>query len=309
VKLLVEATGGPVTLLARVDQLSRPDGVVLPIGGGCAGALVLQPTVPAWMDAASPARTVLARLLDASPSRAASVETEPVAAALIDGFEAERRELAERLHRGVLQSLIGSRYLFDLARSAEGRSALEALGMAREAVQEALAEGRALLRDVTPRVGDRTSLQEEAALLPGLTVSVAGSAPLSPVVSATAYRLLQAVSRLGRPVKVTLADVDDRSRLTVGWLTDCDGRADRAPSAAGAGSVADGLAPHLDRLRLIGARVVEDGEHIVLDLPVAPRLPVQRAYRAAGSQPAGPTTSTTVQRPTQRAPRRSEGNP
>ena len=123
-----------------------------------------------------------------------------MAGRLLDGFEAERRDLAERMHRGVLQSLLGSRYLFDLARTAEGRSAVEALGMAREAVQEALAEGRALLRDVTPRVGDRMSLQDEAGLLPGVTVTAEGTAPLAPVVAATAYRLLQAISSVGEPV-------------------------------------------------------------------------------------------------------------
>jgi hypothetical protein len=307
--LLAEATGGPVTIVARADLTRRSDPFVLPIDGGRGGAVVLQPTVPAWSDPTSPALIVLARLLDQGSAAGRSGETEKVACALLDGFEAERRELAERLHRGVLQSLIGSRYLFDLARSAEGRSALEALGMAREAVQEALAEGRALLRDVTPRVGDRSSLQEEAGLLPGATVTASGTAPLSPVVAATAYRLLQALSRAGEPVAVSFVDVGARLRLTIDRLTDCDGRADRGPSATGAGSVLDGLAPDLDRLRLIGVRVVEDGQQIVLDLPVAPRLPVQRTYRAVGRQPTDPTTSTTAQRPKQPAPRRSEGNP
>jgi signal transduction histidine kinase len=157
--LLEAATGGPVTVLSTAELARRPQGVVLPLDGGRGGALLLHPTVAAWSDPASPARTVLARLLDSMPSAPQSIETESVAGALLDGFETERRELAERLHRGVLQSLIGSRYLFDLARTAEGRSAVEALGMAREAVQEALSEGRALLRDVTPRVGDRTSLE------------------------------------------------------------------------------------------------------------------------------------------------------
>lgn len=312
-RLLAEATGGPVAIVTRADLSSGPHGVVLPIDGGRGGALVLQPTVPAWSAPDSPALTVLARLLDqpvpAPRSSDTESESKSVAVCLLDGFEAERRELAERLHRGVLQSLIGSRYLFDLARTAEGRSAVEALSMAHEAVHEALAEGRSLLRDVTPRVGDRLSLQEEAGLLPGVTVTAEGSAPLPPVVAATAYRLLQAVSRAGEPVAVSLVDAGDRLRLTIGWLTDCDGRADREPSTTGAGSVFDGSAPHLDRLRLIGVRVIEDGEQIVLDLPVAPRLPVQRAYRAAGQQPVSPTTSTTAQRPTQRAPRRSEGNP
>jgi hypothetical protein len=302
IRLLEAATGGPVVLLSTAEIPRRPDGVVLPLDGGRGGALLLRPTVTNWRDPDSPARTVLARLLDSIPAG-----HESVAAALLDGFEAERRELAERLHRGVLQSLIGSRYLFDLARTAEGRSAVEALGMAREAVQEALAEGRTLLRDVTPRVGDRASLQQEAALLPGMSLTTEGGAQLSPVVASAAYRLLQAVSRVGEPVAVSLVEIDDRLRLTVGPLTDCDGPADRGPSATGAGSVWDGPAPQLDRLRLIGVRVVEDGERIVLDLPVAPRLPVQRAYRAVERQP--PTTSTEVQRPTQRAPRRSEGNP
>jgi hypothetical protein len=145
--------------------------------------------------------------------------------------------------------------------------------------------------------------------LPGVSLASEGAAQLSPVVASAAYRLLQAVSRVGPPVAVSLVEVDDRLRLTVSPLTDCDGPADRGPSATGAGSVSDGPAPHLDRLRLIGVRVVEDGEQIVLDLPVAPRLPVQRAYRAVERQAAGPTTSTEVQRPTQRARRRSEGNP
>jgi hypothetical protein len=314
VQLLEEVTGGPVALIEPAELASTRDGVVLTIDGGRAGALVLQPTVPGWTDPTSPARVVLARLIDASPALARTRESEraleaSAAEVLLDGFEAERRQLAERLHRGVLQSLIGSRYLFDLARTAEGRAAVEALGLAREAVQEALAEGRALLRDVTPRVGDRASLQEEAALLPNVSVSAEGTAPLAPVVAASAYRFLQAMSRAGGPVTVSMVDCEDRLRLTVGPLTDCDGRADRGPSATGAGPVPDGLAPHVDRLRLVGVQIVDDGECIVLDLPVAPRLPVQRAYRAAVPQPAGPTTSNNAQRPTQRAPRRSEGNP
>jgi hypothetical protein len=304
IRLLEAATGGPVSVISAAEISRRSNDVVLPLDGGRGGALALRPTVAVWREPDSAARTVLARLLDSLPAG-----HDAVAGALLDGFEAERRELAERLHRGVLQSLIGSRYLFDLARTAEGRSAVEALGLAREAVQEALTEGRALLRDVTPRAGDRASLQQEAALLPGVSLTSAGDAQLSPVVASAAYRLLQAVSLVGEPVAVSLVDVDDRLRLTVGPLTERDGPADMGPSATGAGSVPDGSAPHLDRLRLIGVRVVEDGEQIVLDLPAAPRLPVQRAYRAVERQAAGLTTSTEVQRPTQRARRRSEGNP
>jgi hypothetical protein len=321
VRLLEEATGGPVAVIARANVARRTTAVVLTIDGGRRGVLLLQPTVAAWSDPASPARIVLARLLDQSTDQSTDqspderritspvVESESVARVLLDGFEVERRELAERMHRGVLQSLVGSRYLFDVAQTAQGQAAEEALALAREAVREALAEGRALLRDVTPRVGDRASLVEEAALLPGISVSTEGTAALSSVMAATAYRLLQALSRTGEPITVSLTEVGGRLRLTMGRLTNREGRADRSASATGAGFVPDGPVPHLDRLRLIGVRVVEDGEQLVLDLPVAPRLPVQRASRAAGRQPAGTTPSTKAQRPIHRAPRRSEGNP
>ena len=81
------ATGGPVAVISPSELSRRPEGIVLPLDGGRTGALMLHPTVPVWLDPASPARTLLARLLESSFAAARPGETEWVACALLDGFE------------------------------------------------------------------------------------------------------------------------------------------------------------------------------------------------------------------------------
>jgi hypothetical protein len=129
-------------------------------------------------------------------------------AALLDAAESEADLLADRLHDGVLQSLVVARYASDAAvRGADPADA-------REAVQEALVALRHLVWQLRPR-GSRKFPEAVAAL--SVQRTSVGGAPLDVVVTspdadsglcgsgrALAYRLVQAAVADPGPVRVAV---------------------------------------------------------------------------------------------------------
>ena len=129
-------------------------------------------------------------------------------AALLAAAEHEADELADRLHDGVLQSLVVARYAADAAvRGADPADA-------RDAVQDALVAMRRLVWQLRPR--GTGSFPEAVAALSAQRTSL-GGAPLDLVVSsgdadtglcgsgrALAYRLVQAAVAEPGPVRVAV---------------------------------------------------------------------------------------------------------
>jgi hypothetical protein len=129
-------------------------------------------------------------------------------AALLAAADSEADALADRLHDGVLQSLVVARYATDAAvRGADPAGA-------RDAVQEALVALRRLVWQLRPRGSE--SFPEALAALSGQRTSL-GGAPLDVVIGtadadaglcgsgrALAYRLVQAAVADPGPVRVAV---------------------------------------------------------------------------------------------------------
>ena len=142
--------------------------------------------------------------------RAAQLRSDPhsESAALLAAAERDADLLADRLHDGVLQSLVVARYASDAA--VRGGDAAQA----RDAVQEALVALRRLVWQLRPRGAD--SFPEALSALSAQRTSL-GGAPLDVVVSpdgvdaglcgsgrALAYRLVQAAVADPGPVRVAV---------------------------------------------------------------------------------------------------------
>jgi len=141
-------------------------------------------------------------------------------AALLARADADLDALADRLHDGVLQSLVVARYACDaVARGADP-------AVARDAVQAALV---ALRRDVwalRPRTGHGLSaaltelaLQRAAAGRPALDLEL-DDVPVALAAAAVAYRLVQSVGddrRLTVRLTGAVLDVDAAVEDPAGW--------------------------------------------------------------------------------------------
>jgi hypothetical protein len=310
--------GGPgVTAIPAVGQPPEPLGdddaadpsdhpVDISLGGGRLGLLRLRTRHPAWSGADALGPELLGNLLTfglqaAGPrEHAATPVLEPVAdettavTRLLAAEEADRRDLTEELHRGVLQALVGARYLLDLGVADHAEVSADAALLARDAVREALGEARSVLRELTPRVTNRSTLASELAVLPSVTVTDSGAAALSAVHAFTAFRLVQRLVHAGAAagtggITVEVVDVLPDGSLPVGDI----GRSD-VPSirltimTPWADGVVSGdsaaVVRHLDRLSLSGVEVERCGPALVLTVPAVDaglpgRVPVQRTPR------------------------------
>ena len=125
---------------------------------------------------------------------------------LLDDAEADRDEIADRLHDGPVQSLMVARYAAD---AAVGSSDPERV---REAVQQAVVEVRRMIWQLRPR--GESSLVEALGELSAKLVEAGGAAlalegeadaDLTGAAGVTAYRLVQAVAQPeGGPVHVSV---------------------------------------------------------------------------------------------------------
>ena len=204
---LREARMGPDT--AGADE-ADDDVLRVPLREGqrLAGVLELTPAPPAnspWA-AGSLALSLFADVLAMSVRCARTAATARTGAGqFLLAEEADRAQLAEGLHDGLVQALVAARYLIDLALQpgAENSPVAPVLDDAREAVRDALAEARHLLGWLRPRSGNNVPVvselesvvRREADRSPAasvvLSVDPSADIPVPPVVAAAAYRLVQ----------------------------------------------------------------------------------------------------------------------
>lgn len=214
--------------------------------------------------------------------------------------EADRAQLAAGLHDGLVQALVASRYLLDLALQSDGEpsAAVPLLHNAREAVRDALAEARHLLGWLRPRSGNNvpvipeleSMVRREASRNPPasvvLSVDPSADIPVPPVVAAAAYRLVQSAVDFShaqllhgdpaacQPAEGDVLHIDIRCRGGSFELT--------FPAALADGSCA-AMARWLDRAKLLGGSAHIERGALVVRLPVepdsgqGPRLPAQRS--------------------------------
>jgi signal transduction histidine kinase len=125
----------------------------------------------------------------------------PGVVALLRIEEAERAALAAALHDGILQELLASRYLVDLALRAAGTDAVTTpLAEARETLSHALRVARSTLSGLgvatVERYGLTAALEDLAGRHAAAGLAVTVRAPHEPsargVMAVTAYRVVQA---------------------------------------------------------------------------------------------------------------------
>ncbi|MGZ4617962.1 MAG: histidine kinase [Frankiaceae bacterium] len=301
---LREARIGPDT--AGVDE-ADDDVLRVPLRGGqrLAGVLELTPAPPAnspWA-AGSLALSLFADVLAMSVRCARTAANARTGAGqFLLAEEADRAQLAEGLHDGLVQALVAARYLIDLALQpgAENSPVAPVLDDAREAVRDALAEARHLLGWLRPRPGNNVPVvsevesvvRREADRSPAasvvLSVDPSADIPVPPVVAAAAYRLVQcavdsahARMRDDRPTCRPDDGDDEDDRLRIGIRCHSGSLQLTFPAALADGSCA-AMARWLDRAKLLGGSARIERGALVVRLPVepdpdlAPRLPAQR---------------------------------
>jgi signal transduction histidine kinase len=158
----------------------------------------------AWMASPGPLGTIadlLALVLGAAADPDADVAAE-ASQTWLELEEADRADMADELHDGLVQSLVAARYLLDLASTTWPDGPMPWLEAVREGLSAALVDGRALLSGVQPRTrkgrGLRVALEDlcDSYRIPvQLQVTEATSEPYAaptPVMNAAAYRFVQA---------------------------------------------------------------------------------------------------------------------
>ncbi len=226
----VLAVGGQVVHAVPRSRPERPAPAVdLPVVGPDGRAVATLTVVGAGSALLGPLRAVAAVLgLALGPTRTCTAPVDDPALLLAEdalaALEAERDELADALHDGVLQELLATRYAADAAL----RSGASAAPAVRDAVQAAVVALRRTMWHVRPRGSDGLpgalrALSERLveAGAPALDLHVDAPAAeldaLSPGAVGTAYRLVQhlALASGASPAPLTVSLASPRPGLVV----------------------------------------------------------------------------------------------
>ncbi len=270
---------------APIDLPVRARGTVLAI-------LSIEPitdSLPAaWMKSPGPLGTMadlIALTLSAGAAPDVDGNVKSAARTWFDLDELDRKQLAGDLHDGLVQSLVASRYLLDLAVSTWPDGPLPWIEAVRESIQAALADGRGLLNSVQPRVragrGLRVALED---LCAGAAIPTELHAPplTEPPADQAAEPALVAAAAAYRFVQAALCDLQARGAEAVdvryvagasGLSIDVSAVGDRPawPDEPG-----DGIRRWVTRVELMGGTVLlqsasahlrfgaADGEHASL---------------------------------------------